>query len=882
MKLSIKENLSKFHLINEGWMEDLFDNYDEDILYFTGTMLQQAFPDEDISNHPMAEWIANSTKGFLRGESMPLKEPHKTKIINAFQEILKFIKESENPDEDIRKIKSKKPLDALKYVQKDSEELGAKYPESIQRMLDSGEMRIEKDLGDGRLWVEVLKKSFFTNQNEAQGLYGIACQHQGSRPGAKFVGDPYTTFTLLGKDRSGNFYNTLVSIAVNKSDNAFEEIKDSGNKPPGNSNIKGWSDLDSVTVDFILNNLSYANKYYDWSTASIPNQCGGEYGASGTFCWWLDRDSSIIERLISNPKTLTSMTPLIRSSKPEFLEDINVDFEELLREEPDTFFNRLNIYLYKLKGDDKLQNLLENFNFKDYTKSQSALEALFEALPILIENLPFEFFENKIYPHINFGEFLSKMNKSDIKNTLRFIRNKFNKNTNSFLSSFENMFKDFVKGFGGGLKGFGILSTLLNIPRLDMHQNYRKIDGEIIASTEVPVFDESGNREMTLKDVKVPEPDKMLGAKNVLKFFRNNKEWIMSQMSGVDDEKHIQYLKYMLLNLPDEKTRSLHLNDKSSKAESDKDKIISYYDEQRKEGNTDQPGIIEYSKILYPKTEAGVAFGLKDGVKVYKLDIDEKNINKYWQDLFSYYYKSSTGSSYVKFSNALNAMLKTLKISKKTYDVTAKNKNGNLIDSEGRVIRAIRRDENNNKISEVFDENGNVLNFNNNNEMIKYINSRTHTVKKVHFSKDEIKKYIDDFLDVIEKKFGIEGLIYFVENVLYEHEYGGYSKKEIIDILKDKDAINKLMATYQSLLDYDSISNLTKKLIPLIEKGFIDGKRIINFLESEKVKNIIDKESRKSITKEFMFKDLLKKLKNSSINEERIRKYIQNLFENKI
>jgi hypothetical protein len=87
MKLNIKDNLKKFYLISEGWADELERNYSEDILIFVGRMLQMAHPNEDVSNNPLADWIASSSKAL--GE-LPWTEPYKTKNEQAYQIRLVF------------------------------------------------------------------------------------------------------------------------------------------------------------------------------------------------------------------------------------------------------------------------------------------------------------------------------------------------------------------------------------------------------------------------------------------------------------------------------------------------------------------------------------------------------------------------------------------------------------------------------------------------------------------------------------------------------------------------------------------------------------------------------------------------------------------------
>lgn len=642
-------------------MQDLEGQYDEDLLIFVGRMLQKIYGSENIENHKLAPWIAEVTKK-LGKAPYDIDDKNMKSAVHAFEMILNYIKSENDSKESISNIISKDPRAAYAYAKEELEkEDEPKYSEAIQRMIDDGTIKIVKEISGDRIWVEVLDNSFF---DEADGgaLFGISCQNRGG-PGAKFVGGNYKTYTLLNKSDSG--YDTLVSIALDTSDSAFKEIKSQGNVPPGRTTVKGFSDLAEVTVEFIMNNLPDIYKYYSWSSTSIPQRCSGSYGASSTFCWWLNNKPSLVEKLLSNPSTLEVMEPLIRNTKPDFLEALTLDYEQVLTDDPDQFFNRLNVYLSKVKDD--LGDLLKEFNFQDYAKSESGKKSLFKAIPILIENLPFEFFENKIYPHIDFGEFLSKMGKSGIEGVLRSIRNKFDKNTKSFLSSFEKMFQDFVKGFGGGFKGFGVLSTLLNIPRLEKHQNYRKVDGEIVASTERPIVDADGNmvrnadgeREVSLVDVKIPEDEKILGAKNVRDFYKKNEDWIKSQMTGSDEEKNIKFLRYML------STSSPQAKQSSLKKE--KDKFIEYYNKQYKEGKSELPGLVVLNALINPKSyQLTNKNKFSTGISCYKFDKKELKSNDFKSlvELLRYYISKSNSTTLGrKIGDAISAIVDTLKAS---------------------------------------------------------------------------------------------------------------------------------------------------------------------------------------------------------------------------
>ena len=489
MKFNLKETLIKYNLLREGWMEELQTEYDEDILIFVGRMLQKVYGNESVENHKLAKWMAEITKQMGKSP-YDINDSKMNSVVHAFEIILDYIKLEGNSGESIENIKSKDPRAAYAFAKENLEKDKAEYPESLQNMIDNNVIKIVKELSDGRIWIEVLDKSFFDTNSESRDKYGIACQNDNG-PGAKFVGGNYKTYTLLSKHKlypDENIYNKLVSVAIDLELKAFKEIKTAGNVPPGKGSSSGWSDLAEVTSDFLLQELGDIYKFYAWNSNKVPTSCSGSYGASSTFCYWLDKRVDIIEKLLSrNPSILDSMEPLIRNDKPDFLELLEIDYEKLIKESPDRFFDRLNVFITRMP--EGLEKLLKDFDFQSYVGSNSGKEMIFKSLLILIENLSFKFFLEKIYPYIDFSDFLSKKNKDDIESILRSIRNKYNKNTSLFLEDFEKVFKDFVNGLGGGLKGFGLLSKMLNIPRLDKHQNFRIVKGETIASVETGAGD---------------------------------------------------------------------------------------------------------------------------------------------------------------------------------------------------------------------------------------------------------------------------------------------------------------------------------------------------------------------------------------------------------
>ena len=448
------------------------------------------------------------------------------------------------------------------------------------------------------------------------------------------------------------------------------------------------------------------------------------------------------------------MEPLIRSAKPDFLELLEIDYKKLIEEDPNRFFNRLNVFLTRMP--EGLESLLKNFDFQSYVGSSSGKEAIFKNLLILIENLSFKFFLEKIYPYIDFSEFLSKKDKNGIENILRSIRNKYNKNTSLFLSDFEKVFKDFVNGLGGGLKGFGLLAKILNIPRLDKHQNFRIVDGEIIASVESEV---NGNSQLV--DVKIPEDDKVLDSKNIRNFYKKNEEWIKSNMSGTDEDKEIQFLRYILMNSSEQA--------RESSLKKEKENFIDYYNKKYKDKKSNLPGVLVYNAMINPKIfQLTRSKNFVDETSIYgfnKKDLKTDNYNYLIQLLKFYVSKSKRKDLGLKLVDATSAIIDTL------------------------------------------------------------IHSS--------FSKEEIN-------EIIFNTFAIDKI--------------------------NKNISGSIIAVYASML------------VDFIDFGIINPNLAIDFLESEKFKKIIEKDSKNSPTLSQVYKDVLNKIKNITLNESKVRKYIFNLL----
>tara|TARA_R110000868_G_scaffold105774_10_gene290449 strand:- start:2580 stop:5261 length:2682 start_codon:yes stop_codon:yes gene_type:complete len=886
MKLSIRENLSKFNLINEGWMESLFNKYDEDILYFVGIMLQKAFSDEDISNHPMAEWIAKSTKGFLRGGSMPMKEPYKTQIENSFQDILNFIKESENQKEDIKEILSKNPKDALKYVKEKeearlkSEELSGE--EELKKWIDDGILKIIGRGPKGSFWVQPLKPEFFGiaqcgtlkgMSSHNSGEFGIGCQ-KGSEGGGGAVGFPSSsyagvTYTLLGKSKDGH-YTGIISTGANPQNKTFVyHTLQFGNKTIGSEGWNNFSakDFMNAFTEFIAKN-EYGKKIYKPESYKIYQSYDGDkFPSPFSYLNEKDNEGYLIKLLENNDDFALFYEKPLREILGDRYDSILIGAREMYEKDPEEFMKRLSSYLSS-EGEE-VKKILGEINLKDFIENYGS-EIIEDNLKDILSTMQYKDFKSILQDNINFERFIKNSKLEDLEEIIREFSEREN-NADKFLEILNELTEEkaIIKKLGGGNESKGIikLMTLLKRPRLSKHQNYRtEKDGKTIATVkEVKrdednnlvdyqgrvimktvngdsiVYDEEGNeitfesaarkieyinRRKVMKDVEreVLPSLSILQPKQLRKFLKNNEDYIKKviNFNGDKEKSEINFIRLFLKNSNEK--------DREKGFRKEKDTFISYYDK-KSEG---LPGILEYSNILYPGDILGAGDGFVDGVKIFKLDkadIKMDESNPYFKTIFNYYLNSALGSKKEKLPKALGAILET--------------------------------------------------------------------AKRSGLHESEIKKYADKFLKNIESYSGIDGLVYFMENYLLEDEI--FSKEDAVDYFKNKDI--KESDSYKSFIERLELdinlkknSDETLNKIKNIKNFAIIGlnnlwnrtsadengkEEFLKIIKKDKYSGTLqlrqnDKVAVYSIKSKNVIRD--ENIKNNGLNEQKIRKYIQNLL----
>lgn len=523
MKLNLKEALIRFNILQEGWMESLSNKYDEDILIFVGRMLQQAYPNKDVSNHPLAEWIAKEAKSL--GE-MPWKEPHKTRNEQSFQDILNFIKEKDDAKDVVNRIKSMSAISALDYIKKEiknetKEEKELNGEEELREWLDKGLMKIIGRGPKGSFWVKPLKVEFFdvaqcgvgAKTSQTHGEFGIGCQRISDHSGGGAVGFARSwnksgeVYSLLTKSDNG-YYTTIISFGVNPENNHF--VGDTGqfkNKQIGSEPALGWEEKEILNafVDFLIDN-PYGRKVYKGSQFQPSSRAFGALLKK--------ENKEILYKLLrSRPEILEHYEQQLKQSlvglymkdnkdatKEEAEAKIDEEFEllkigarELYEKDPKNFMENLPNYL-KSEKEEALR-ILSEINFESFIR-QYGEDVVLKNIEDILSSMDYNQFQTLIKPYINYDKFLSNTDKSNIKEIIRDFAEK-SKNTKKTFPIIMNIidsekdFESLVKNFGKGNveKGLRAFFQSLATPReYDFKDNYIKNKDGIKAMTKKKMF----------------------------------------------------------------------------------------------------------------------------------------------------------------------------------------------------------------------------------------------------------------------------------------------------------------------------------------------------------------------------------------------------------
>jgi hypothetical protein len=856
MKLSLKDNLKKFNLITEGWAENLSNKYNEDVLIFVGRMLQMAYSNEDISNHPLAEWIAKTSKDL--GE-LPWSEPNKSRNEDAYQTILKFIKNSGDDAEIINNIKSKKAVQALKYVKDEiekmniSEEPKITAEEELKEWLDKGYMKIIGAGPKGSVWVKALKREFFdvalcgvgSGSSQTQGEFGIGCQRTtGGAIGAVGFHRNHNgeTYSLLGKSKNG-YYTSIISFGGIPSENKFAyHALQFGNKEIGSEAFGDFSgkEILETFVNFLSNNL-YGVKIYKKEKPEEE----------------LDVDGAIIDSSIKLPSQLVSLTRTdnkgllvkLAMNHPVFMNYyqkalarilgeefalLQIKARELYEKNPKEFINKIGYYLNTEKQETI--EILSNINFKDFIEEYGQ-DVIIKNIEKILSVMNYKDFQDLIRPYISLENFYNESNKSNLKEIIRNFSEKENSHKKTLdiineLFKTERELKKVLEKFGNGNVENGLTAFLASLatPKKSEHQDYvkdldgvkanvrvvrRNADGKMIHDNGTVLLDEAGNVYNEQGDLvytlEHPNPEERSQYINNHKSYKITESEILPQNWILDYKNIRNFLKNnqeKIINILgggelgkikfiENFLRNSSQQEREVEIKKVADEYISYYDKAYDEGKSDLPGALQYSKIL-------------------------SNL------------KTNVGGN-IKFVTAL----------------PMESKLSNNFDKKNSLIYSV--DKNllqDNKIKQSILKYYQQKSNNTSSKYAKTIDAMSaflHTLQVSNFSPIDIEKELRLFVNKIESKTSVEEILDLIINVLEflpSNHINVFEKFINENILSDKTALG-----YRINQEKEGFDMSTSQRTP--------NQKVIEKLS--KIRNYIND--------------------SKNLNENKIRKYIQKLLE---
>jgi hypothetical protein len=855
MKLNLKEALIRYNILQEGWLEDLSNKYDEDTLIFVGRMLQQAYPNEDISNHKLADWIAKTAKGF--GKISSWNDDKKNDIENSYQILLNFIKENDNSIEIINKIKSMSAKQALAYVKKESkketeEEREINGEEELKEWLDKGLMKIIGRGPKGSFWVKPLKGEFFGvaqcgrlgKGSQDVGEFGIGCQ-RGEQAGfgavgfGNYKGD---TYSLLAKSKDG-YYTTIISLGGNPDRGNFVyHALQFGNKIIGSQNEPNFNfdkeDFINAFVDFLSNN-SYGKKIYKDETLNETQNEFGETISNSTSLPYqmvsLENDKKALRKFAQNRpdfvKYYEKALKILLGEEQYAL--LTIKARELYEKDPKRFVESLPTYL-KSEKQETLK-ILSEINFEEFIR-QYGEDVVLKNVESIIKSMSYEKFQELIKPYISYDKFLSNTDKSNIKEIIRSFAEK-SQSSKKTLPIIQNIieseedFEALIKNFGKGNpeKGLRAFLASLSTPRMSKHKSYVRTPEGVTATVKEPRRDENRNFIDSSNRVIMSGGEVYDEQGNVMDFggdeqAKNN--YVKSRISYEDvkaDVKEGQWIldyKSIRKIIIQNKERIIKLlgggkkgeigflelllrnsspQERAKELKENEDFYVDYYNAKFERGDSKVPGIIQLGSILAPEKE------LSTGEKI---QTAKRNLNGILRDSFS-------GPAEFAYIIPKNDYRNNIKYILKFYQNNSKG-TYKIVDSASALM---------------------------------------DTLLKSKVSIPEIVELSQNFLNTLySKKANAKALIKFLYNLIHIIPASTTLKKFVLENLKENDIAKKIE---QARSGRDPKSGIIKPDMFVSEK-YRDIMSVINDIEDDKY-------------------DAGEK--GDNLQEQEVRKYVRNLLE---
>lgn len=470
-------------------------------------------------------------------------------------------------------------------------------------------------VNDNLFWVRVLNGSFFDNRDCDGQSFGIGCQMSTAKDlcGGKSGVETYQLIKKFTKDETTCF-KILGAVTLNVPGKFFIEFRQRGNQPPGSNSIDEFSKEQMVDLflDLFVNKLSDFDKFSDSTSLHIPN--GDNLGSNGAptsghgwsakSLWYIMKNfpgkfSQYMNRV---PGVFVNHIAMVEKTLGKDFLLMDKDVKDIFEENKHNFFNIVTT-LIKIKKEETI-DFLKTLNYSELLKDPKILKSVEDNLFLYIDFLSPEAIQY-IINKLEIREFI----KSSVSN-FGYLCRKLSEKGGSYKKILFNFVNDnfltILDALGGKGVGLGRLMSILNSPKYKKHED-AKLN-----------FD-TGDYEFTMTNPETNEiTKKTISDENLVfnnserkKFLEQNKDIIKSFFNSPGLNPEIEYLRFLIPNLPESKSKELL--DKA------KNEFIDYYDKKFDENRQKVPG-----KFLYNQLMNQLKFRL--GEKPRKISYDWENI----------------------------------------------------------------------------------------------------------------------------------------------------------------------------------------------------------------------------------------------------------------
>lgn len=449
-------------------------------------------------------------------------------------------------------------------------------------------------INDNLFWVRVLKSDFFNNIDCDGQYFGIGCQMSIAKElcGGKSGVETYQLLKKITKENSTCF-KILGAVTVNTAGKFFIEFRQRGNQPPGSNSVDEFSKEQMVDffLELFVNKLSDFDKFSDSTSLHIPsgNNLGSNgaptsgHGWSAKSLWYIMKNfpNKFSKYMNQVPGVFVNHIGMVEKTLGKDFLLMDKDVKDIFYENKYDFFNMVDTLL-KIKKEETV-DFLKTINYEELLKDPKILQKIEDNLFLYVDFLSPESVKY-IISKLNIGQFIS----SSVSNFSSLCKNLSEKGGvyKKILFDFvNNNFLEITNALGGKGVGLGRLMSILNSPKYKKHKE-AKIN---VDTGDYEFISTNPNTNEKIKKI-ISNENLVFNNHERKKFLEQNKEVIKSFFNSPGLNPEIEYLRFLIPNLPEGKSKEL-----LDKAKED---FINYYDKKFDEDRQKTPGKFLYNQLM--------------------------------------------------------------------------------------------------------------------------------------------------------------------------------------------------------------------------------------------------------------------------------------------